>query len=159
VILKQAKGKLDNPSLATKLTNLVGKPVEAGFEKLPASINKNLQKICEKTLVASMRSALFTMKDEPGAQKSNLKHTLSAAVSGGIGGAFGMAALAVELPISTTIIMRSIADVARSEDEPIFKIETRMACMEVFALGSPTSEDDDAMESSYSSSESKLNSA
>jgi len=147
--LSQAVAKLENPSLAAKLTNLVGKPIEAGFDKLPASLNQNLQKITEKALTASMRSALFTMKDEPGAAKSNRLHTLGAAVSGGIGGAFGMSALAIELPISTTIIMRSIADVARSEDEPIFKIETRLACMEVFALGSPISEEDDAVESGY----------
>ena len=35
--------------------------------------------------------------------------------SGAIGGAFGLASVAVELPISTTIMLRSIADIARSE--------------------------------------------
>lgn len=144
-----AKEKLENPSIAAKLTNLIGKPVEAGFEKLPASLNKNLQKITEKALMASMRSALFTIDDKPGSQKSNRLHKISVAVSGGIGGAFGMAALAIELPISTTIIMRSIADVARSEGESVYKNETRLACMEVFALGSPNNSEDDAVESGY----------
>lgn len=144
-----AKGRLENPSMAAKLTNIIGRPVEAGFEKLPATLSGSIQKITEKALMASMRSALVTIKDEPGTQKSNQLHKLGAAVSGGIGGAFGMAALAIELPISTTIIMRSIVDIARSEGESVYKNDTRLACMEVFALGSPNNNEDDAVESGY----------
>ena len=55
--------------------------------------------------------------------------------SGAIGGAFGFAALAVELPISTTILLRSIAEIARAEGEDLSRPEARLACLEVFALG------------------------
>jgi hypothetical protein len=48
---------------------------------------------------------------------------------------FGLAALPVELPISTAIMLRSIADVARSEGHDLSNIETKLACLEVFALG------------------------
>lgn len=44
-------------------------------------------------------------------------HKLGVAVSGGVGGFFGVSVIAIELPISTSIILRSIADVARSETE------------------------------------------
>ena len=44
--------------------------------------------------------------------------------------------------------MRSIADIARSEGETISKIESQIACLEVFALGGP-SKSDDASESGY----------
>jgi len=57
-------------------------------------------------------------------------------------------ALAVELPVSTTIMLRSIADIARSEGEQINDIEAKMACIEVFALGGPA-RSDDAIESGY----------
>jgi len=70
------------------------------------------------------------------------------ATTGGIGGFFGLPALAIELPISTTIMLRSIADIARSEDETLNKIESKIACIEVFALGGP-SISDDASESGY----------
>ena len=39
------------------------------------------------------------------------------AASGAAGGAFGLASLPVELPVSTTIMLRSIADIARAEGE------------------------------------------
>lgn len=147
--LKLAKEKLEHPSLAARVTDLIGRPLEAGLNKLPARLNTSLTKLTRSTLMASMRSALFTLKDTPGSSKSNHLHKLAVATSGGIGGAFGFAALALELPISTTIILRSIADVARSEGESIYNIESKLACMEVFALGSPNNSDDDAVESGY----------
>ena len=59
-----------------------------------------------------------------------------------------LAALPVELPVSTTIMLRSIADIARSEGEDLSDPETALACVEVFALGGrPGSAD--ASESGY----------
>jgi hypothetical protein len=147
--LKLAKERLENPSLAAKVTNLIGKPLEAGLQALPAKLNASLATITRTALTTSMSSALFTLKHQPGASKSNRLHKLAVAASGGVGGAFGFAALAVELPFSTTIMLRSIADVARSEGETIHDIESKLACMEVFALGSTKNRDDDAVESGY----------
>jgi hypothetical protein len=45
-------------------------------------------------------------------------------------------------------MLRSIADVARSEGEFISSIDTKIACVEVFALGGPKNSDD-ASESGY----------
>jgi hypothetical protein len=67
-------------------------------------------------------------------------------VSGAVGGFFGLPALALELPVSTTLLLRAIADIARSEGEPIKSTESRLACLEVFALGG-NSRSDDATES------------
>ena len=40
----------------------------------------------------------------------------------------------MELPVTTTIILRSIADIARNEGESISENEVKLACL-VFALG------------------------
>jgi len=45
-------------------------------------------------------------------------------------------------------MLRSIADIARSEGEDLHAAEAKLACIEVFALGSPA-QNDDALESSY----------
>ena len=147
--LRIAKQLLENPGLAAKITHFLGKPLEIGLEKLPKNIHANLSKVTRAALTSAMSTALFTMKDTQGAAKSNKLHKLAVAASGGAAGLFGLAALAVELPISTTIMLRSIADVARSEGESIQEIESKLACIEVFALGSPNSSDDDAVESGY----------
>ena len=88
------------------------------------------------------------MKEAPGEAPSNTWHKLAVATTGGMGGFLGLAAMAIELPVSTTIMLRSIADIARSEGEVIHNIESKMACIEVFALGGPQ-KSDDASESAY----------
>ncbi|MCF4124374.1 EcsC family protein [Methylobacterium sp. SyP6R] len=62
-------------------------------------------------------------------------HKALAAVSGAIGGAFGLSTLAVELPVSTTLMLRSIAEIAQREGEDLADPEAALACMQVFALG------------------------
>jgi len=146
--VKKAKTLLENPGIAAKITNLLGTPIEKGFEFLPDNWNVKVVKVTQEALSKAVHAAVFTMKDSPGEEASNIWHKIAVATTGGIGGFFGLPALAVELPISTTIMLRSIADIARSEGENISKIESKMACIEVFALGGP-SKSDDASESGY----------
>jgi len=146
--LKKAKNLLENPGIAVKITNLLGSPIEKGFKLLPDNWNMKVAKVTQEALTKAVHAAVFTMKDSPGEESSNIWHKIAAAATGGIGGFFGLAALAAELPISTTIMLRSIADIARSEGESISDIKTKIACIEVFALGGPA-KSDDASESGY----------
>src|SRR5262249_38734160 len=79
---------------------------------------------------------------------SGLLHKALAAASGAVGGGFGLAALPVELPISTIIMLRSIGDVTRSEGEDLSDPESAFACLRVFALGTRDDETN-AVESGY----------
>ncbi len=146
--LKKAKNLLENPSITAKITNILGSPIEKGFELLPENWNHQIAELTQTALTKSINAAVFTMKDNPGASHSNLLHKMAVATTGGVGGFFGLAALAIELPISTTIMLRSIADIARNEGESINESEAQLACLEVFALGGP-SKSDDAAESCY----------
>ncbi|MEA3418628.1 MAG: EcsC family protein [Campylobacterota bacterium] len=146
--LKKAKMLLENPGIAAKITNLLGTPIEKGFELLPDNWNAKVGEVTQTALSKATDAAVFTIKDLPGEEASNIWHKLAVTTTGGLGGFFGLPALAVELPISTTIMLRSIADVARSEGETIGKIESKIACIEVFAFGGP-SKSDDASESGY----------
>ncbi len=69
-------------------------------------------------------------------------------VSGAVGGFFGLPGLIIELPISTTLMLRSIADIARSEGEDLSSFDAHLACITVFALGG-RSRDDNAAETAY----------
>ena len=146
--LQVAKTLLENPGIASKVTNFIGTPIEKGLGLLPDNWNKSIGDITQTALLKASDAAIFTMKDIPGEASSNIWHKLGVAVSGGVGGFFGISAIAIELPISTSIMLRSIADVARSEGESISTIETKLACLEVFALGG-NSQSDDETESGY----------
>ena len=70
-------------------------------------------------------------------------HKATCTVSGAIGGFFGMYGLPVELPVSTAIMLRSIANIARSEGEGLHDIvDTKLSCLSVLALGARSSKDD-----------------
>ena len=133
--LANAKFLLENPSLAVKITDAIGTPIEKGFGRLPAGWQASIQKTTNKALMSALNVAVGTMNNKKSATSSRNLHKGLVALSGAVGGAFGLPALAIELPVSTTIMLRSIADIARSHGEEISKIEVRIACLQVFALG------------------------
>ena len=145
--LRQAKALLENPGIAAKLTNLIGTPIEKGFALLPSNWQDKVALITRQALMAALKGALLTMKNNS-TKSYSIWHKAGATLSGAAGGFFGMPALAVELPISTTIMLRSIADIGRANGENLASLEARLACLEVFALGG-TSPNDDASESAY----------
>ncbi len=142
--LRYAKSLLENPGLAIKLSGFLGSPIEKGMDLLPANAKGLIFSTTTKSLEGALKIALYTLSDHQFKPASNTIHKLSAAMSGGVGGAFGLAALSVELPVSTGIMLRSIADIARSEQQDLQDREAQLACMEVFALGSPATSDDAA---------------
>ncbi|WP_322997319.1 EcsC family protein [Castellaniella sp.] len=146
--LRRAHALLENPGLTARLTSTLGSPIEKGLRYLPDGWHKTIGDVTRIALMKAADTALFTLDKQPGKESSNLWHKVGVAVTGGVGGFFGLAGLAVELPISTTLMMRSIADIARSEGEHLDNPQTRLACLEVFALGGNQASDD-ATESGY----------
>ena len=140
--LKNAVQLLENPGIAAKIVNVIGMPLEKGMKMLPNKVTDKIVKITQKSLLKVADVAVLTMNNNRGEKSSNGLHTASVAVTGGIGGFFGMYGLAFELPVSTTIMFRSIADIARSEGESINDPLTKLACLMVFALGGTTKSDD-----------------
>lgn len=85
------------------------------------------------------------LEDTADAEQWNWFHKLLAGASGATGGFFGAPGMVWDLPLTTGIIMRSVADIARSfPDESLGSDETKLACIEVFAMGGPETDDDDA---------------
>ncbi|HYB98754.1 MAG TPA: EcsC family protein [Candidatus Limnocylindrales bacterium] len=146
--LELAHNLLENPGLAARISAAVGTPLEAGFDLLPQNARELIAQATRQALDRALTFALVTLDDRPRKESTEWVHKLMAATTGAAGGFFGLPALAVELPISTTIMLRSIADVARSEGEHIKTAQTKMACLEVFALGGRRP-GDDASESGY----------
>lgn len=146
--LLRAKLLLENPGLTARLAGAVGRPIEQGFKLLPRGWQGIVNKAAKGALLAALKAATTTMSAGRKTRASEKFHKLLVGASGGIGGAFGLISLPVELPVSTTIMLRSIADIARSEGHNLRDAATRLACLEVFALGSKASLDD-AAEGAY----------
>src|SRR5262245_41937834 len=147
--LYEAKILLENPGLAARLANTIGSPIEKGFRMLPEGWSNVVHRAAQAALTRALNVAIGTLDTRQPRKRSSEKfHKLLVGASGGLGGAFGLASLPVELPVSTTLMLRSIADIARSEQHDLRLPATRLACLEVFALGG-RSHVDDAAESAY----------
>jgi len=145
--LAYAKQLLENPGLAIKLANYLGYPIEKAINLIPDNWSRSILKITQGSLLQALNFAITTL-DNRKQTSSEFFHKLSVAATGAVGGAFGLAALGVELPVTTVIMLRSIADIARSEGEDVREVETKIGCLQVFALGGK-SERDDASEVGY----------
>jgi hypothetical protein len=145
--LAAAVRRLESPSLAGRLAALAGKPVGLVQWALPATASTAVAKLAKHALERALDVALFSLQNRRFTGGRKL-HSGLACTSGAIGGAFGLAALTVELPVSTTIMLRAIAAIAEEEGEDLTDPRTGLACLEVFALGGPTA-DQTGMEADY----------
>jgi len=146
--LRRAKALLENPSLAARMTDIIGKPLEKAMNLLPRQAADTVHLAVNKALQRALDVALSTSGSGPTAMSRDRWHKLAGATSGAVGGFFGLAGLTVELPVTTVIMLRSIGDIARSEGHDLADGATRLACLEVFALGGASTKDD-AAETGY----------
>lgn len=145
--LEAAHALLENPGFTMRVANFIGAPVEKGFALLPPGWNETVNKAARGALMKALQLAVVSLGKQKRRGSRDFFHKVLVGASGGVGGAFGLAALPVELPVSTAIMLRSIADIARSEGHDISSLDTRLTCLEVFAFGS--SRYDNATDSAY----------
>jgi hypothetical protein len=132
--LAEAVKTLENPGLPSRLSALVGGQLSFAGRFIPDAVLSAANSAATVALRAALKTAVSTLPTTGKFAPARL-HTALAAMSGAAGGVFGLASLPVELPVSTTIILRSIAEIARQEGENPRDPATALACLEVFALG------------------------
>jgi hypothetical protein len=139
--LQRAVEALEHSNLATRLATAVGRQLGSLSRLLPIGVggivNRAAEKAIEKAMAVALRSLGTTAPRD-----SRRLHKALAAVSGAAGGMFGLSSLPIELPLSTVIILRSIADIARNEGEDLSDPAVALACLQVFALGAHEKDDD-----------------
>lgn len=143
-----AKSLFEHPGLAARLSDAVGTPIERGLELLPERWNAVVMDAASRAVGRALDVAIATLNDHEPRAASNRLHKLLVGATGAAGGAGGLPALTLELPLSTTIILRSIADIARAEGEDVRSADTKVACVQVLAFGGG-SRRDDATETGY----------
>ena len=131
--LRRAVQALESSSFAARLASLAGRPIELLGQALPRVASEAVSRATQAALTRALSYALRTIPKESADPETRL-HRALAALSGAMGGALGFSAVLVELPISTTIMLRAIARIAQSEGEDLSDPETSLACLQVFAL-------------------------
>jgi len=160
--LERAVRLLERTSLPVRLAHLIGAPLEGLSRALPKGARDTIQVASDKALRFAFNAALASLGRERAegrlglsgwgwlddALSSDWSAKASVLLTGSAGGAAGLAGTAVELPITTTLILRSIAQIGQMEGEDVSTEDFKIACLSVLAMGGPDI-GDDAAESGY----------
>ncbi|MEW6438494.1 MAG: EcsC family protein [Pseudomonadota bacterium] len=133
--LQIARTYLERPDFAARLAEYAGRPVEHIFRVMPRVANARLNKAVETTILSCLKLAIGSLRERPRRRPASRTSSVLAGINGGVSGFFGLAALPVELPLTTTLMLREIADIARHHGEDLSNLEARLACIEVLGLG------------------------
>jgi len=132
--LWKAVAALETQSFISRITEISGEPITKLLRSLPGPVTHGINGAVQIALRRALEAALYKLDSgfpEPG----RLGYKVLSGVTGGVSGFFGLATLAVELPITTTMMLRSIANIARQQGEDLALRGPQLACLEVFALG------------------------
>lgn len=146
--LQHAATLLESRSFAMIIAQKVGMPVESLLRMLPAAAQSSIGTAVNRALEQCLKAALSYKQNGMTSSFSNRRHTWVTGVTGAVGGFFGLPGLLVELPVTTTIMLHSIAEIARSQGEDLTQPETALACLQVLALG-PEGATNRAIDSAY----------
>jgi hypothetical protein len=156
--IEQAAAYLENPSYLMKAADVLGKPAELLFKGLDAVSPVSVTELIDLLLKGVMKGASATVPKDvldidfwtahDRSVRGGRWHAATTAVTGGVGGIVGLPALAVELPITTGVMFRSIANTARNFGRDLSDPEAFLDCIAVFSYGGGGSADD-AMDSAY----------
>ena len=143
--LAWAYERLEHPSLAARLSDVLASPFEEAMKLLPPRWKQRLDRSVENNMYRALKMAMGSMDTRAPIPSKDWLHRALVAGTGAVGGFFGPLTVLAELPVATALMLRSIADIARSEGEDIMgNREARLACVQVFALGGRTKDDDEA---------------
>lgn len=160
--LIQARTFLENPSLLLRIANKVGKPLDKGLKLLPEGVRDKIQDAVKKSLqkgleVVTKSIPAGTRSSEPTdlfdsnlkARKQGALHSIATFGTGALGGFFGVAGLPIELPVTTGLMLRSIASIAHDFGFDIQDPEVQLECLYVLSLGGVKAVEGDTMDSAY----------
>ena len=162
--LREAVQLLEQDTFTETAMNTVGKFIGGSLDRaarfLPKGLRINGATVLESILAKAFDQVLLTVdRDGKGVTghrllDASLSSTwidgASAILAGALGGAGGVATTMVELPITTALLMRSIAQIAIREGEDLQSDEAKLECLKVFAFGGRAATDDEVDTGYYS---------
>src|ERR1700683_5264358 len=105
--LQRAVAILEGKSFIGRLTELTGEPVSQMLRRLPAPVTRQINRTVRRALLQAQHVALYKLGSAGLPDPPPALFQFASAITGGVSGFFGMATLAVELPVTTAMMLRS----------------------------------------------------
>ena len=129
-------------NLGIQVLNVIGGRAEALLDRLPDTVRDRLEGGTQQALEMAMGAAQRS-RGVVGTQPGWLNRAVTTAM-GAAGGFGGLPSAMAELPITTTILLRAIQDVAGEYGFDPTEEGVRFDCVQVFAAAGPLDHDDGA---------------
>lgn len=129
--------------LGMQLLSLVGGQAEGLLDRLPAGVRSQLD---TATLTALDRAARLAARSRQGPVPAGRGWMTTAVTTamGAVGGAGGGVTSLAEIPVTTTILLRAVMDIAADHGFDPTEEGTRADCVQVLAAAGPMKDDDGA---------------
>ena len=111
--LHRAYYQLENQNFAARLAEYAGQPVDRLLRIMPKPASQGLHRAIEIAVLRCLNLAVRSIDQNAKGPPARRLSSLAAGLSGAVGGFFGAAALPIELPVTTALMLRAIADTAR----------------------------------------------
>ena len=128
--------------LGVQLLTLVGGKAEQLLDRLPDPVRVKLEETTEKALQLAMRAAQSSRRAVP--DQADWVNTAMSTAMGAAGGFGGLPSALVELPATTTVLLRIIQGVAAENGFDPASDSVQFDCIRVFAAAGPLASDDGA---------------
>lgn len=128
--------------IGVQMLNLLGGKAESLLDRLPAAVRENLGGATHRALTLAMQAAQTTRTAVPD-QKPWVNTAVTTAM-GAAGGFGGLPTALVELPATTTVLLRAIQGVAAEHGFDPAAQNVQFDCIRVFAAAGPLAVDDGA---------------
>ncbi len=128
--------------LGIQLLNLIGGQAEDLLDRLPTSVRERLDEVTEKALIVALNTATESRRAVP--DQSQWLNSAVATVLGAAGGFGGLPSALLELPVTTTILLRAIQGVAVNHGFDIKLESVRFDCLRILGTAGPFAADDGA---------------
>ncbi len=119
----------------------VGGSAEGLLARLPTPVRNGLDDLTASALTAAMAAAGRVRPPRSGGYGDGVNRAVTAAI-GAAGGAAGLAGALTELPVTVTVLLRTILGIAAEHGLDPSDPETRAEALRVFATAGPMAEDD-----------------
>lgn len=137
---KLARRYVDAGGLGMEIMGIVGNSAEGIFDRLPGFMKSRMEKLTQTALSRAMVAASGSrrvLRD-----RGDLFNRMASTFSGAAGGAAGLAGAAIELPLTVTLLLRAMLDIADEHGLDPESDDVRMECLRVFATAGPLEDDD-----------------
>lgn len=137
-----ARVYLSAGGLGMELLTVIGGKAENLLNRLPGFIRKRMDGLVHGALERSIRAASASrgvMRD-----RGDWFNRLTPAATGALAGVGGLPGALVELPVTVTLLLRGMLDIAVEHGLDPDSDEVRMECLRIFSTAGPFSYDDGA---------------